>query len=226
VRNHLESTGNWLFQRRSYLPIIFFAFIIISLRDFHSPFGKDKLAQLWDVFCLTISLSGLVIRIMTIGYVPDGTSGRNTKGQKACELNTTGMGVTMFARVWWLVIIMSLSYWLYYERIIFAEEEFLRRKFGQGYIDWAKKTRIFLPKFSTWKKPARPFSLRMVLKREYSTVFLIILLFFAMVEAASLFTSGSPDWDPMWLILLAVSLIQYVLFRTLKKHTMLLRNPD
>lgn len=240
MRNHLESTGNWLFQRRSYLPIIFFAFIIISLRDF--PNGKDSLGQLWDVFCLTISLLGLAIRILTIGYVPDGTSGRNTKGQKACVLNTTGMysllrhplylgnfficlGVSMFAHVWWLVIIMVLSYWLYYERIIFAEEEFLRRKFGQEFTGWAKKTRIFLPKFSSWKKPARPFSVRMVLKREYSTVFLIILLFFVMVEAASLFTNGSPKWDPMWLILLAISSAQYLLFRTLKKHTMLLRNP-
>lgn len=242
MKNHLESNGNWLFQRRSYLPIVFFAVIIISLQDYHFPDSKRRLGQLWEVFCLIISLSGLAIRIVTVGYVSDGTSGRNTKRQKASELNTTGMysllrhplylgnfliwlGVAIFAGIWWLAIIMILSYWLYYERIIFAEEKFLQRKFGQEYTDWAKKTPIFLPKFNSWKKPARPFVLRMVIKREHHTVLLIILLFFVLEEAESLITTGSLELDPMWLILLAVGSAQYILFRTLKKHTMLLRSP-
>lgn len=242
MRTHLEKTGNWLFQRRSYLPIVCFAVIIISLRDFHFPYGKHRLDQYWEAFCLIISLSGLAIRILTVGYVPEGTSGRNTSGQKACVLNTTGMysllrhplylgnllvwlGVSMFARIWWLTLIMILSYWLYYERIIFAEEKFLQRKFGRDFTDWAKKTRIILPKFNSWKRPALPFSIRMAIKREHTTVFLIILLFFAMEEAASLLTTGTFEWDPMWLILLAAGSAQYMLFRMLKKHTMLLRSP-
>lgn len=243
IREHFEKTGNWLFQRRSYLPIVCFTVIIISLRHFHFPYGKHRLDQYWEVFCLTISLSGLAIRILTVGYVPDGTSGRNTKGQKACVLNTTGMysllrhplylgnflvwlGVSMFARFWWLTLIMILSYWLYYERIIFAEEKFLQQQFGQQFNDWAEKTRIFLPKLTSWKKPARPFSIRMVFKREHTTVFLIILLFFAMEEAASLLTTGSFEPDTMWLIILAAGSAQYMLFRFLKKHTKLLRNPS
>ena len=243
IREHFEQTGNWLFHRRSYLPMVCFIIIIVSLQNFKYPYGSHRLDQLWEVFCLTISLSGLAIRILTVGYVPDGTSGRNTKGQKAYVLNTTGMysllrhplylgnflvwlGVSMFARFWWLTLIMILSYWLYYERIVFAEEKFLQQKFGQQFTDWAKKTRIFLPKLSSWKKPARPFSLRMVLKREHSTVFLIILLFFAMEEAASLITTGSFEWDIMWFTILAAGSAQYMLFRTLKKHTTLLRNAD
>ena len=243
MRNHLESTGNWLFQRRSYLPIVCFTVIIISLLHFHFPYGEHRLDQYWEVLCLTISLSGLVIRILTVGYVPEGTSGRNTKRQKACVLNTTGMysllrhplylgnflvwlGISMFARFWWLTLIMVLSFWLYYERIIFAEEKFLQQQFGQQFTDWAKKTRIFLPKFNSWKKPVRPFSLRMVLKREHTTVLLIILLFFTMEEAASLLTTGSFEFDMMWLIILAAGSSQYILFRILKKHTKLLRNPS
>ena len=243
IREHFEKTGNWLFQRRSYLPIVCFIIIIVSLHDFKLPYGSHRLDQLWEVFCLTISLSGLVIRILTIGYVPEGTSGRNTRRQKAFVLNTTGMysllrhplylgnflvwlGVSMFARIWWLTLIMILSYWLYYERIVFAEEKFLKRQFGQQFTDWAKNTRIFLPKLSSWRKPAQPFSIRMVLKREHSTVFLIILLFFTMEEAASLITTGSFEWDMMWLMILTAGSAQYMLFRTLKKHTKLLRNPN
>lgn len=119
----------------------------------------------------------------------------------------------------------STGNWLYYERIIFAEENFLQRKFGREFTDWAKKTRIFLPKFNSWKRPARPFSLRMVLEREHTTFFLIILLFFAMEETASFITIGSFELDPMWLMLLAVGTAQYMLFRMFKKHTRFLKTP-
>lgn len=240
VRKHFESTGNWLFKRRSYLPIVCFVIILVSLRNFKFPYGSHRLDQIWEVFCLTISLSGLTIRILTVGYIPEGTSGRNTKAQKASALNTTGMyslvrhplylgnflvwlGVSLFARIWWLTLILMLSYWLYYERIIFAEEEFLERKFGREFTEWAEKTRAFLPRFDSWKKPALPFSFRMVIKREHSTILLIVVLFVAMEETASLLNTGSFEWDPMWLIICVAGLTQYILFRMLKKHTSLLK---
>lgn len=242
IIEHFEKTGNWLFERRSYLPVICFSMIIMSLRHFHFPYGKHRLDQYWELFCLAISLSGLAIRILTVGYIPEGTSGRNTKRQKACVLNTTGMysllrhplylgnflvwlGVSLFARVWWLTLIMILSYWLYYERIIFAEEKFLQQQFGLDFTDWVKKTRIFLPRLNSWKKPARPFSIRMVLKREHTTVLLIILLYLTMEEAAALLTTGSFEFDMMWLIILVAGAAQYIFFRMLKKHTNLLRDP-
>ena len=40
------------------------------------------------------------------------------------------LGVALFSRTWWAPVIVSLVFWLYYERIMFAEEEFLRRQFG------------------------------------------------------------------------------------------------
>ncbi|GAI74444.1 unnamed protein product [marine sediment metagenome] len=40
----------------------------------------------------------------------------------------------------------------YYERIIFAEEEFLRKTFGDSYLKWAEQTPTFLPKCKNWKK--------------------------------------------------------------------------
>lgn len=239
MREHFECTGNWLFRRRSYLPIICIAVIFVSLRYFVFPHGSHRLDQLWEAFCLTISLSGLAIRILTVGYIPEGTSGRNTKKQKACVLNTTGMyslvrhplylgnfitwlGVSLFARIWWLTLILLLTYWLYYERIIFAEEEFLKRRFGREFTDWAEQTPIFLPKFNSWKKPTLPFSLQMVLRREHSTLFLIIVLFITMEQAASLITTGSLESDLMWFILFGIGLAQYMLFNMLKRRTMLL----
>lgn len=36
-------------------------------------------------------------------------------------------------------------FWLYYERIIFAEKVYLRRKFKDEYLQWATVAPVFVP---------------------------------------------------------------------------------
>jgi len=101
-----------------------------------------------------ISLCGLAIRVYTVGHTPANTSGRNTAGQLAESLNTTGiyslvrhplylgnffmwLGVALLIANFWFVIAFVFAYWIYYERIMFAEEQFLRTKFGPTYVEWA-----------------------------------------------------------------------------------------
>ena len=143
LKEQSAKTGEWLFRWRSYLPLVLMATIIPALQECSYPFGWHSYDLRWEMFCFTISLFGLLIRCYTIGYTPKGTSGRNTKSQKADSLNTTGiysitrnplylgnffmmLGVTMFLRVWWVSVIYALAFWLYYERIILAEESFLK----------------------------------------------------------------------------------------------------
>lgn len=239
MREHFENTGNWLFARRSYLPIVCFGIILVALLNFKMPYASHTLDRLWEVMCLVISLFGLAVRIATVGHTPKGTSGRNTSKQKAEVLNTTGMysvvrhpvylgnfliwfGVSLFPRLWWLSVILLLAFWLYYERIIFAEEQFLQRRFGSEFTDWAEKTPAFIPRFSSWKRSALPFSIRTALKREHSTLLLIVFYFILMEEAASFLTTRSLEPDPMWIVIFTIALAQYVFIRTLKKHTKLL----
>ena len=70
-----------------------------------------------------------------------------------------------------------LIFGLYYERIMFAEEEFLRNKFGKQFEEWAENTPAFIPNLSEWKPPSLPFSIRPVLKKEYQGFFAIIAIF-------------------------------------------------
>lgn len=187
LKEEFEQIGNWLFRWRSYLPLLMIGNVVLFMEHFdyigHSH--SHSLDQLWEIICLLISFLGLGIRIYTIGFTPYGTSGRNTKSQKAEQLNITGiyslvrhplylgnffiwLGISMFVHLWWVTLIFILVFWLYYERIMFAEEEFLRKKFGNEYVVWANKTSAFCPKFKNWEKLTLSFSLRNVLKREYS----------------------------------------------------------
>ncbi|MBI5893053.1 MAG: DUF1295 domain-containing protein [Deltaproteobacteria bacterium] len=241
LRERLEKQGNWLFKWRSYLPLLIFPVLLIALEN--SDYLKQNMGEfvddIYETFCLAVSFSGLIIRCLVIGYIPEGTSGRNTKNQKAETLNTTGiysivrhplylgnfiifLGIILFPQVWWFILIAILAFWLYYERIIFAEEEFLLKKFGHMYLEWAKKTPAFFPNIKNWQQPNLPFSFKNVLKREYSAFFGIIASLTFLEVAGDLFVEGKLDFDLPWEILFAIGLMTYLTLRTLKKKTELL----
>jgi protein-S-isoprenylcysteine O-methyltransferase Ste14 len=241
LREEMEKQGGFLFRWRSYLPLVILPVLFIALPE------SGRIAQtLGDTarnvcmgISMTISFSGLLIRCLTVGYAPQGTSGRNTKEQKADLLNTKGMysvvrnplylgnflialGIALFIGVWWLVLIFVLAFWLYYERIIFAEEEFLRRKFDPQFSLWAEVTPAFLPRPRKWRRPDLPFSLRTVLKREYTGFFVIAASFTFLEATVNLLAGGKLDMGLEWAMFFISGLATYLTLRTLKKKTRLL----
>ncbi len=232
-------TGNWFFRWRSYIPLVMIGILLLAMREYEYPGHSETLDHIWEVICLLVSFFGLGIRILTIGHTPKGTSGRNTKKQVADTLNTTGMysvvrnplylgnffmglGVMLFAHLWWLILIYILAFLLYYERIIIAEETYLINKFGNEFLDWASVTPAIVPRLSNYRKPILPFSLRKTLKREYNGFFAVILLMFFLEVVGELFVGGLFDVDIGWILLLATSFIVWLTLRTLKKYTTLL----
>jgi hypothetical protein len=178
----------------------------------------------------------LFIRVMTVGYVPRGTSGRNTKKQVAEVLNTTGMysmvrhplyvgnfimwlGISLFFHLWWFTLLIGLIFWVYYEKIMYAEEEFLKKKFGDQFLIWAEKTPAFIPDFSLWQAPQRQFSVKSALKREYASFFAMIIIFTCLRILCSLRIDKTLRLEPMWAGIFFVSLIFYLIVRFLKKKT-------
>ncbi len=238
-----DKSGNWLFRWRSFLPLALYvmaAFVILTEADQHLPHFDET----WAWVCIAVSFLGLLIRAITIGYTPKGTSGRNTKeGQVAEVLNTKGiystvrhplylgnffmwLGIIIYVGNWWFTIVCSLLFWLYYERIMFAEEFFLRKKFGQVYLNWAEKTPPFWPSLSHWQSAGWEFSIKNVLKREYNGFFAIFISFTLLDVLKNYVHYGIASWrdavSPFWLWALAVSFVIFIVLRSMKKYTKML----
>ena len=238
----MQSAGTWLFRWRSYLPLITFALILAAVGRFHYPFGSHGWDQIWELTCLGVSLAGLFIRVLTVGCTPRGTSGRNTRRQVAESLNTDGLysmvrnplylgnflvgiGPVLVLRVGWVPVIYTLLFMLYYERIVFAEEMFLREKFGPAYLEWAARTPAFFPLIFNWQPPRQRFNWRQVLRREHQTLFLVICVFY-LVELAGEWHLGHELFaDGLWNGLALTGLFLFGAIRWVRNHTKLLRDP-
>jgi protein-S-isoprenylcysteine O-methyltransferase Ste14 len=233
--HELESSGNWLFRRRSWLPL----FLVVS--GLIMMYLGNRQAIIFDLrdemIFLGISILGEIIRIFTVGFAPKNTSGRNTAaGQIADELNTTGfysvvrhplylgnffmwLGPVIFIRSAWFTVVFLLVYWLYYERIMFAEEQFLRRKFGDAYDKWSAKVSAFLPFQFKWVSPRLRFSFRNVLKREYNSFVNIFLIFAILDLFRNYYLTGRIFMTHIWLQLLIGAVVIWLIVRSVHKYT-------
>jgi protein-S-isoprenylcysteine O-methyltransferase Ste14 len=250
-----EKTGNTLFKYRGQIPVLIFLLSLPILFLTNEPLyqglyaGKYTLVRLiWSVVAVLISLSGLALRAYTVSTTPKGTSGRNRSGQVADSLNTKGIysvvrhplylanyliwaGVLVFSLNIWAFLIVSLVYWLYYERIMFAEEAFLRSRFGADFEEWASRVPAIIPNWALFEKGDMSFSFKTFLRREYatffSTVFSFVLVDYALFILS--FVQFCPcrlsysEWVRPSLYVLAVALVITLILRTLKHHTSILK---
>ena len=201
IKKSLEASGNFLFKYRGHIPLI--VFLLSVPVAFFTPYhtyssfkGLDEIILFVSLFFISL---GHFIRARTIGRRSIQTSGRNRSHQVAKVLTKTGwysllrhplyfgnyliwLGLAIFLSNFWFVIILSLVFWIYYERIMFAEEVFLEAKFGGEFTVWASKTPSFFPSIKNYKPNDFPFSWRVVIKNEYpgiissATSFLLILI--------------------------------------------------
>lgn len=235
-----ESSGNYLFRNRSWLPVFLFvpAAAVVWFTDVS---GYDTLWHSAVVaLAVLVSFAGFVVRAIAIGTTPAGTSGRNTtEGQVAEQLNTGGIysvirhplylgnylmwiGIVIFTFNIYFVIIVSLAFWLYYERIMFAEERFLERKFGEAYLEWSLTASAFIPSFKNYRKSPMRFSFKSVLRREYSGVLATVIGFAFIDNLRWYFLTHT--FEPLRTvnIILIITIVVVLILRTLKHNTRLL----
>ena len=202
--------------------------------------GADSLSgyQAWmEDPAIFVSLLGLFIRIHAVGYSGKHTSGRNTaQGQVAEMLNTTGLysimrnplyvgnyfmwlGIAMLTCNLWFVGLFTLIFWIYYERIVFAEEEFLRDKFGDTYLDWAAETPIFIPWKLKWKPSQSTFLWKKVIKQEKNGFLALFLVFFLFELLQTRIAEQQWAMHKTWLLVMLIfSAVSYLAIKLLKKR--------
>lgn len=240
-----EKNGNTLFKYRGQIPLVLFILSVptVYFTDYQFIESNEVLDLILLITCALFSLSGQIIRAIAIGTSSKYTSGRNTKEQVAEALNTKGIystvrhplylgnyfmwiGIVMYTYNIWFVLVVSLLFWLYYERIMFAEERFLERKFGQDYVDWSMKVPPFWPSMKNHIKTEIPFSMKTILRREYSGITATIIGFVFVAFLRTWFISGEPQFVLSHAIILAIGLLISLVLRTLKHSTKILFEED
>tara|TARA_R110002072_G_scaffold42102_2_gene119356 strand:+ start:3321 stop:4061 length:741 start_codon:yes stop_codon:yes gene_type:complete len=236
LKDQLSHSGSWLFRWRSYLPVLFLGFLATQLVDYSHPLGSERADLALEAGCLLVGFLGLAIRAHVVGHSPSRTSGRNTKTQIADVLNTTGLysvtrnplyvgnllmwvGAAMFFHDMTVVLITICAYWLYYERIVAAEESYLETHFGSAYTDWAARTPVFLPKLTGYVRPALPFSWRTVLRREYSGMFGLVATLFLFETLGDFVSDGTWAVEPVWIAVMGLATAAYLALKVTKRRT-------
>lgn len=230
LKDRFVRAGHFFFKYRSYQLLGMLLVLFEERKHFYHI--TDNL--LYEIFCILVAFSGILVRVFTVGFVHEGTSGRNTKAQKAEELNTGGaysivrnplylgnylilLGISLLAQNYEVVILNTVFFIAIYTPIIFTEESFLLEKFGEEYAEYTKKVNCILPSFKKFKRPDRKFSIKMVFKREHDT-WLTTMLSLGFVELLREYgVAGIVTPNLLWIILIGSSVLIWGILKLLKK---------
>jgi len=242
LKESLEKNGAFLFRYRGQLPLLFilFAIVIVIIDDYSKIHQHPNVFRGVQCLGIFIVLLGHLIRFSIVGSRFAHTSGRNRHEQVAHQLNTKGwysmvrhplyfanfliwFGITMYLFNPWLVFVMCLCYWLYYERIMYIEESFLIKQFGDEYLTWSRKVPAFFPAPRKYMSAKNSFSWKSVLRNEYPSVLstLCSLLLLTIIQRSAI----SHQIDFTWVDLFSAVgiLILGLIFRFLKHRTTILK---
>ena len=237
LQEDMRQQGNWLFKYRSYLPlfilVIGLALYILKELNLNFILGQETTYEfIYNFICLGIGLFGLYIRFHVVGYAAENTSGKNTAEQKADTVNSTGfysivrhplylgnflmwLSAAMLIANIWFILVFCLVYWVYYERIMYAEEAYLREKFGDNYLNWANTVPAFFPKLKSYRKPTLPFNWQKAIKSEKNS-FAALTLIFCLFDIIGQVITQRYNFNYVFIGLSVFGLLMYVVIKALK----------
>jgi len=247
LKNNMIINGNYLFKYRGQIPLILLILSIPIIWQNTDHYIYDSNFKLiCSISGSLLSLLGLLLRYYTIGSTPEGTSGRNRNQQVAKYLNTRGaysvirhplylanyfiwLGLAIFSLSYMLIIITTLLFIIHYERIVLVEEQFLVKKFKKKYEKFCEITPLLFPNFKNFKKPGNIFSIKKIIKQEYSSTFSTIISFlyidFLINITYAMQNVGSVHmYNNIYLYVFLLGIIGYVTMclKVFRKHTSLL----
>ena len=186
MRRCLAPAGRFFFSARNILfPLIFIVLLLSTRPEF--PFGSELNDWWLDLCGIIVALSGQACRALAIGQAENIRRGGREKRVAAKSLIHHGIyahtrnplylgnllivgGLGLIANnFWWYLVALPVFIGVYWS-IVFAEEEFLVRQFGQEYVLYYQSVNRFLPSLAGFRSSFRQstFDWRRVFRKEYS----------------------------------------------------------
>jgi len=177
-------TGYWLFRNRGWLGLPFFLVALVFARP--SPVLLSA--------GIALVILGELARWASVSFSGRTTRSRQveaprlvTQGPYAWTRNPiywgnflVGLGMTLSSGALfpWLAVAFAILFWVEYALIVLAEEDYLKKAFGQEFADYCERAHRFLviPRKTTW----RGGSWRAALRSERSTL-LVTLGFYVLL---------------------------------------------
>ncbi len=244
LNKSIEHLGNQLFKYRGFVPVVFavgaFCFQLID--------NTERLSYgLVEEITFFLVVLGHLIRALTVGHRSMQTSGRNRSHQVAEVLNTSGMysvvrhplylaniliwvGWTTLLSIPWLIVVATFVFVVYYFFIMYAEEQFLRGKFGQDYERWHRRTPRLIPNPFLYASSSNDFSWRIVFKNEYpgwtASMTIALCIQTLLVNKIYPISQYYQSYLEAWLVLGGGIALFGLTFRYLKHRTKLFHEMD
>ncbi|MCB1164605.1 MAG: hypothetical protein KDK33_00525 [Leptospiraceae bacterium] len=252
------SIGNFFFKwRDTALSLIMIGALIVvaypgqdlppigNLRDFRITVGQEIAISLIG---LLVVMAGQIVRAITIGWAYIKRGGLNKeiyadtlvrKGMFAHSRNPLYLGNLLVATgamisvnlFWYWIVVLPLIYFLYF-CIIFAEENFLRGKFGADYTKYEKEVnRLLLSNLKDWSKSTEgmTFTWKRLINKEHGS-FVVVFASLALYDLLKFHFRYDLGWTDPWAIglygIIAALLIFQIVSAILKRMHKLTWDPE
>jgi protein-S-isoprenylcysteine O-methyltransferase Ste14 len=237
VHRALVRFGNFLFSGRNLIfPLAFLAIAAVSFP--RAPFGSERADIILDAIGLCVAAAGQTLRAVVIGLAYIRRGGKEKKihadrlvqdGIFAHSRNPLYVGNMMVFLGLFIVLNSTWGYlvgvpffYIAYLSITLAEEDFLRKQFGEEYVAYCRRVNRFLP---SWKGMAATmrsmsFDWGRLIRKEYGSTFIWITAALGLLLWEVAARQGWDSVGPRAIVLATVwgmALAAYLLARYLKK---------
>lgn len=207
------------------------------------PVFKNEHIKTWEIIIgVIVTLSGQILRALTIGlaYIKRGGKKKQVYAGKLVQegifahcrnplylgniLILAGVGIAANSLPF---VLFGIPFFLFaYLAIIFAEEDYLRKKFGQEFKDYCKRVNRFIPTFSGLGSTIKSieFHWKRLIVKEYATPFTWIMgMTFLIMKEKYLDWGYEGIKHTLWPVTIFLLLVTFAFFAAwyLKKNKIL-----
>ncbi len=224
-----------LYDSRQWLPLLLYPAALFALLTAR-PFNIIPDSFVFTLLCTVISLLGMAIRMLTIGYPPPMSKKKAKEGVHSTTLITKGMysvvrhpialgnllawyGIILYVGIVWFIVGAMVLYTSFTYLVLISEEEELKQRFGESYTDWAQHTNALIPKCRLWNRNHPHFSLMRTIRHEYVHFFCLVLTFVTINLIRNRVIEFTWSLSPLWSMVGAITSLLTIFIYIIVKLT-------